>query len=114
MISTGIFGKSLYLLKACSDRLYAEPVSIKILETKRAVKLFCGIIIFYHLEISVTCTSFFTFIEKTGADLTGISSAAVIFTYMDCIDTDIVTVQNSKPSGNDLAVFCDGKRRPSL
>ena len=48
MISTGIFGKSPYLLKACSNRLDAEPVSVKIPETKRTVKLFSGIIVLYR------------------------------------------------------------------
>ena len=62
-ISTGIFGKSPYLLKACSNRLDAEPVSVKIPETKRTVKLFSGIIVLYHLEIGVACASFFAFIK---------------------------------------------------
>lgn len=48
---------------------------------------------------------FFALIEKTGTDLTGISSAAIIFTYMNGIDTDVVAIQDSKTCGNDLAVF---------
>ena len=50
--------------------LRAEPVGIEILKSKRAVKLFCGSIVFYHLKIGVAGASFFALIEKTGTDLT--------------------------------------------
>ena len=96
----------MHLLKTCSYRLNTEPVGIRILKSKRAVKLFCGSIVFYHLKISVAGASFFALIEKTGTDLTGISSAAIIFTHMNGIDTDVVAIQDSKTCGNDLAVFC--------
>ena len=96
----------MHLLKTCSYRLNTEPVGIGILKSKRAVKLFCGSIVFYHLKISVAGASFFALIEKTGTDLTGISSAAIIFTHMNGIDTDVVAIQDSKTCGNDLAVFC--------
>jgi hypothetical protein len=56
----------------------------------------------------VAGASFFALIEKTGTDLTGISSAAIIFTHMNGIDTDVVAIQDSKTCGNDLAVFCYG------
>ena len=98
----------MHLLKTCSYRLNTEPVGIGILKSKRAVKLFCGSIVFYHLKISVAGASFFALIEKTGTDLTGISSAAIIFTHMNGIDTDVVAIQDSKTCGNDLAVFCYG------
>ena len=101
----------MHLLKTCSYRLNTEPVGIGILKSKRAVKLFCGSIVFYHLKISVAGASFFALIEKTGTDLTGISSAAIIFTHMNGIDTDVVAIQDSKTCGNDLAVFLLWKRR---
>ena len=52
-------------------------------------------------------TSFFAFFEKSGYDLTGVASAAVIFTHMNSIDADMITIQNSKTGGNNLAVFCN-------
>ena len=54
----------MHLLKTCSYRLNTEPVGIGILKSKRAVKLFCGSIVFYHLKISVAGASFFALIEK--------------------------------------------------
>ena len=53
----------MHLLKTCSYRLNTEPVGIGILKSKRAVKLFCGSIVFYHLKISVAGASFFALIE---------------------------------------------------
>ena len=103
----------MHLLKTCSYRLNTEPVGIGILKSKRAVKLFLRkYCFFYHLEDKRGWRLFFLpFIEKTGTDLTGISSAAIIFTYMNGIDTDVVAIQDSKTCGNDLAVFLLWKRR---
>ena len=102
----------MHLLKTCSYRLNTEPVGIEILKSKRAVKLFCGSIVFYHLKIGVAGASFFALIEKTGTDLTGISSAAIIFTYMNGIDADVVAIQDSKTCGNDLAVLWKRRQFP--
>lgn len=74
-------------------------------EIQESCKAFLRKHCFYHLKIGVAGASFFALIEKTGTDLTGISSAAIIFTYMNGIDADVVAIQDSKTCGNDLAVF---------
>ena len=53
-------------------------------------------------------TSFFPFFKKAGYDLAGVASAAVILTHMNSINSDVITIKDSKTCGDDLAVFCDG------
>ena len=88
-------------------RLHTKPVSIKMTETKGGVKLLGGSVALDYLEIGVFRPVFPAFRQKSGADLPGKPLTAVLFFYMDCINSDVIAVQNTKSCGDDLSLLLD-------
>ena len=76
-------------------------------ETKGGVKLLGGSVALDYLEIGVFRPVFPAFRQKSGADLPGKPLTAVLFFYMDCINSDVIAVQNTKSCGDDLSLLLD-------
>ena len=77
------------------------------MKPQRFIKSAGIVISFYNLKICILCTFFHSFFQKSGADLTGIAMFAVFFFDMDGVNTDVVSVQDTKPCCNDLPVYAD-------
>ena len=88
-------------------RLYPEPICINIMKSQGFIKIAGRRISFNHLEISLGCPLLFALLQKCSTDLAGISLVAKIFTDMNGIKPNIITIQDSKPRGNNFSIIPD-------
>lgn len=90
-----------------ADPAGAEPVGVKISETDGIIKTFGRNVSLHNLEISLFGSMSFSLPQQGGENGARIMAPSAAGRYIDSINSDIITITDSKTRGNHSAVDFD-------